>query len=65
MVTLSPARGTRRSGQVAGSDHRAALAGDLPSWARTTANALTSRNAGRSEASRNEWCRLLTESTLR
>jgi hypothetical protein len=34
MVTWSPARGTRRSGQVAGSDQRAGLAaGDLPSWA--------------------------------
>ena len=34
MVTLSPARGTRRSGQLAGSDQFVGLtAGDRPSWA--------------------------------
>src|ERR1043165_1649434 len=55
MVTLSPARGTCLSGQVAGSDQRAGLAAvDFPSWAWRTANALTTRNAGRSEARRKE-----------
>jgi len=64
MVTAPSAPGTFRSGQVAGSDQRAGLAAvDFPSWAWRTANTLTTRNAGRSEARRNERCRLLTEST--
>ena len=62
MVTLSPAPGTFPSGQVAASDQRACVAdGDRPSWAWTTAKTPTSRNAGRSDARRNErWC-LLTD----
>jgi len=63
-VTTASLAGTFLSGQVAGSDQRWA-AGDPAFWAWTTANALTSRNAGRSEARRNERCCVLTESTLR
>src|SRR4029450_13784910 len=64
MVTLSPAAGTLRSGQVAASDQRVCLtAGDFPSWACTTATTLASRNAGRSDARRNERRGLLTALT--
>src|SRR5262245_27505267 len=59
MVTLSPARGTCLSGQVAGSDQRVCLDGDPAVCACTTANALTSRNTG-SDARRNERWRVLT-----
>src|SRR5215469_1672109 len=43
MVTLSPAAGTLRLGQVAGSDHFAAFAAGL--WACRTVNTLTSNDA--------------------
>src|SRR5580698_9301879 len=55
MVTLSPATGTLRLGQVAGSDHfvgLAALAAGL--WACTIVNMLTSNDAEISDIRRNE-----------
>src|SRR5690349_3181856 len=51
MVTLSPATGTLRLGQVAGSDHFVALAG---LWACTIVNTLTSNDAEINHIRRNE-----------
>src|SRR5690606_35186605 len=52
MVTFSPAAGTLRSGQVAGSDQR--LAAVPAFWACARLNRLPSRHAGNSETSRTE-----------
>src|SRR5579859_4451026 len=52
MMTLSPATGTLRLGQVAGSDHFVALAAGL--WACTIVNTLTSNDAETNDIRRNE-----------
>src|SRR5512138_1438420 len=52
MVTLSPARGTFLSGQLARSDQRVGFTGF--SAAPTTADTLPSKSAGTSNARRNE-----------
>src|SRR6185436_14582897 len=53
IVTLSPAAGTLRFGQVAGSDQFVGLAAGVPAvWACTTAITLTRRNAGISDIRR-------------
>ena len=55
MVTLSPAAGTLRLGQVAGSDQFVALAaGAAALWACTTVNTLTSNDAEINDIRRNE-----------
>src|SRR5690349_9158637 len=55
MVTLSPATGTFRLGQVAGSDHFVALpAGAAGLWACTIVNTLTSNDAEINDIRRNE-----------
>src|SRR5262249_59595262 len=55
MVTLSPATGTLRLGQVAGSDHFVAFAAVAPEfWACTTVNTLTSNDAEINGIRRNE-----------
>src|SRR5215470_15507022 len=52
MMTLSPATGTLRLGQVAGSDQFVALAAGL--WACTIVNTLTSNDAEINDIRRNE-----------
>src|SRR5215510_8777618 len=65
MVTTSSLAGTFLSGQLAGSDQRVCLDGDPAVCACTTANALTSRNTGRSDARRNErWCVLTNKPSV-
>src|SRR5690242_16728075 len=55
MVTLSPATGTLRLGQVAGSDHFVAFAAVAPEfWACTIVNMLTSNDAETNDIRRNE-----------
>ena len=55
MVTLSPATGTLRLGQVAGSDQFVALAAGAPAfWACMTVNTPTSRDAEINDIRRNE-----------
>jgi hypothetical protein len=55
MVTLSPATGTLRSGQVAGSDHFVAFAAAAPEfWACTIVNTLTSNDAENNDIRSNE-----------
>src|ERR1700761_4513719 len=58
MVTLSPATGALRLGQVAGSDHFVAFAAGL--WACTTVNTLTSNDAEINDIRRNERFFLMT-----
>src|SRR5262245_43891053 len=54
MVTLSPATGTLRLGQVAGSDHFVAFAAAPEFWACTIVNTLTSNDAEITDIRRNE-----------
>src|ERR1700746_1720298 len=55
MVTLSPATGTLRLGQVAGSDHFVALAAVAAGlWASTMVNTLTSSDAEINDIRRNK-----------
>src|SRR5580692_2050270 len=55
MMTLSPATGTLRLGQVAGSDHFVAFAAVAPEfWACTIVNMLTSNDAEINDIRRNE-----------
>src|SRR5262249_50404884 len=55
MVTLSPATGTLRLGQVAGSDHFVAFTADAPGfWACTIVNTLTSNDTEINDIRRNE-----------
>jgi hypothetical protein len=62
MTTFSPAAGTLRFGQVAGSDQRLAAV-DPASCAWATENMLPSRHAGTSDATRTERNDLLMAST--
>src|SRR5689334_14768851 len=64
MMTLSPATGTLRSGQVAGSDQFVALAAGAPAfWACMTVNAPTSRDAEINDIRKNERLLLLMTGT--
>src|SRR5579859_3092744 len=64
MVTLSPATGTLRLGQVAGSDHFVAFAAVAPEfWACTIVNMLTSNDAEINAIRRNERFFFLMTST--
>src|SRR4030095_8710627 len=55
MVTLSPATGTLRLGQVAASDHFVAFAAAAPEfWACTIVNTLTSNDTETNDIRRNE-----------
>src|ERR1700741_1176780 len=64
MVTLSPATGTLRLGQVAGSDQFVALAAGAPAfWAFITVNTPTSRDAEINDIRKNESFFLLMNGT--
>src|SRR5262245_23821786 len=63
MMTLSPAMGTLRLGQVAGSDQFVALAGAPAFWACMTATTLTSRDAEINDIRKNERFLLLMTGT--
>src|SRR3989442_291403 len=54
MVTLSPATGTLRLGQLAGSDHFVAFAAPPEFWACTIVNTLTSNDAAINDIRRDE-----------
>jgi hypothetical protein len=64
MMTLSPATGTLRLGQVAGSDQFVAFAAGAPEfWACTIVNALTSSDAEINDIRKNERFLLLMTGT--